>query len=196
MRNRLTAFVAGVLTVLAVAALAGCTSKESDSVSANADNRDAAYKAIYENQIKGYERPTWSPTVETIKHWIDTWGREPDRLAYVYLMASNGQLVGYYVTKGPPVSYCASLAPPYDLVGQGGSGYNGHVVPAPAMDQVYYSGGQCNSYYAIDALTKEYIGFSVGGGFDYLLYSAPIPRQDVEPLGFTIIQADGSLDTE
>src|SRR5690606_40706282 len=90
----------------------------------------------------------YSPTRETISKWGKTWEKE-GKLSYVYLLNSMGDTVGYYVLKGLPVSYCASLTPTWDFTRQDGK-Y--HQVPAPGIDQEYYgnSGGLCSTYYGFD----------------------------------------------
>lgn len=124
-----------------------------------------------------------SSTRDTVNFWMETWDK-PNKLSYVYLQASNGQLVGYYIFKGLPVSYCVSLTPPFRLEGNSNGALV--VVPAPAMDGVYYGGeGACNTYYGRDATTDSYMEYTVGTGISALIYEEPLPRQDVEPLGFT-----------
>jgi hypothetical protein len=61
-------------------------------------------------------------------------------------------------------------------------------VPAPGVDGVYYSGGQCNSYYGKDATTGAYVEYTAGLGINVLLFDEPLPRQDVEPLGPTSVE--------
>lgn len=131
---------------------------------------------------------SYSPTRETINFWIDTWSK-PGKLSYVYLQASNGQLVGYYIFKGLPVSYCAMLTPPYRWERHDVGESTGDVqVPGPGMDGAYYSGGQCSAYYGRDATTGSYIEYTVGTGISALVYERPLPRQDVEPLGYTQVE--------
>ena len=127
----------------------------------------------------------YSPSRDTINFWIDTWGKTPGKLSYVYLLASNGQMIGYYVFRGLPVSYCAALTPTYDLVRRESTIVS---VPAAGVDGVYYSGGQCSAYYGRDASTNSYLEYTVGQGISALIYERPLPRQDVEPLGFTTIK--------
>lgn len=148
--------------------------------------RQSSYEGLVAGQpAKGM---SYSPTRSTVNYWIETWD-EPKKLAYVYLLASNGQLIGYYVFEGPPVSMCASLTPTYKFTEIDGGEYNADaLVPAPSVDGVYYSGGQCNQYYGRDATSGAYMEFSIGGGINYLLYDQPLPRQDVEPLGFSTIE--------
>jgi hypothetical protein len=134
----------------------------------------------------------YSSTRETINFWLETWGQEPGKLSYVYLLASNGQMVGYFIFEGLPVSYCASLTPTYRWEDRPGDGNSTQFqVPAPAMDGVYYSGGQCNAYYGKDAVSGSYMEYTVGNGISALVYEEPLPRQDVEPLGVATIENVG-----
>jgi hypothetical protein len=169
------------LTALAALVLAGgCT----DSTSSQ-DRELHAQQSTYDRLVAGQpaQAMDYSPTRETINFWIDTWD-EPGKTAYVYLQSATGELLGYYVLEGLPVSYCASLTPTYTFQDAPGDGSSYNVkVPAPAMDGVYYSGGQCNSYYGKDATTGAYIEYTAGLGINVLLYDAPLPNQNVPPLG-------------
>jgi hypothetical protein len=148
------------------------------------------YERLVANQPA--QEASYSLTRDTINFWVNTWGHEPGKLSFVYLMAANGQLIGYYVLEGLPVSYCVSLSPNYRWERPGGStSYAWEQVPAPALDGVYYSGGACNVYYGRDATTGSYVEFSTGDGINFLLYEEPLPRQDVEPLGMTTINDVG-----
>lgn len=177
------------LTLMACAVLLGlgmaaCTS-ENDTAKNERSVRSHGYAQLAAQQPAHTMR--YSPSRDTINFWIDTWGK-PGKLSYVYLLAANGQMIGYYVFKGLPVSYCAALTPTYDLY----KSDNGNLVlPAPGVDGVYYSGGQCNAYYGKDATTDSYIEYTVGEGISALVYERPLPRQDVEPLGFTKIPKKG-----
>lgn len=159
--------------LLLVITLAACTSsnqgggqkKESKTQQSNYDKLVAQEPA----HTMGY-----SPTRKTINFWIDTWSK-PGQLAYVYLQNANGDLIGYYVLSGPPVSMCTALTPTYKLVDPGGSSDNGDiVVPAPSVDGAYYSGGECNTYYGKDATTGAYVEYTVGLGINVLLYNQPL----------------------
>lgn len=187
MRKRvLTTVAAGLFAVM----LLGAGSCGGDSPNAQGQERD--------RQQTNYERLTAAEpalqaqdpmTRRTVNFWTETWGNEPGKLSYVYMMASNGQLIGYYIFEGLPVSYCVSLTPTYNFERPyHDSGQNGHMVTAPAMDGVFYSGQGCNVLYGKDATTGSYLEFSIGNGINYLLYEQPLPRQDVEPLGFTQIE--------
>jgi len=159
---------------------------EDDSSQAKETNRQQSnYDRLTANQPA--KSMQYSPTRDTINFWIDTWGKDPNKLSYVYLQASNGQLAGYFVFKGLPVSYCASLTPNYRIHGDANGG--NVLTPAPAMDGVFYGGqGSCQTYYGRDATTDSYLEYTVGTGISALIYEQPLARQDVEPLGITKIE--------
>lgn len=176
--------VVGALTL----GLGACTSETPQSSQRQeTERRQATYDDLVARQPA--HSMEYSPTRDQINFWIDTWGTEEGKLSYVYLLASNGQMIGYYVFRGLPVSYCAALTPTYEHYGWSDSntGVTGYPVPAPGVDGVYYSGGQCSAYYGQDASTGSYLEYTVGQGISALIYEQPLPRQDVEPLGFTEI---------
>jgi hypothetical protein len=166
--------------------LAACTEDTPEAQKDERGRQQSNYETLVNQQPA--ESMSYSPTRETINFWISTWD-EPGKLAYVYLQGANGEMLGYYVFQGLPVSYCASLTPTYRFERPwSNNNYGGHQVPAPAMDGVYYAGdGSCNTYYGKDASTGSYVEYTAGLGINVLLYDQPLPRQDVEPLGFTEI---------
>lgn len=180
-----------VASLFAIFGLIALTASSCDSngrgQSQESERRQENYDRLVASQPG--ETMDYSPTRETINFWINTW-EEPGKLAYVYMMASNGQLVGYYIFEGLPVSYCALLTPTYEGYdfNKDGNDSEDVIVQAPSIDGVYYSGGQCNQYYGKDATTGSYLEFSVGDGLNYLLYEEPLPRQDIEPLGFATVE--------
>lgn len=116
-----------------------------------------------------------SPTRNTINRWIDTWGKDPNKLAYVYFENSSGQYTGYYVLKGLPVSYCTSLTPTQHVNYDNGDGGGGDVVlNNPSIDGVFYSGSECNTYYGFTADTGAYIEYTAGLGINVLIYDQPL----------------------
>ncbi|MBM7598212.1 hypothetical protein JOC34_000569 [Virgibacillus halotolerans] len=122
-------------------------------------------------------------TRETINFFTDTWNKK-DQLAYVYLQNSDGDMIGYYVLDGPPVSMCTSLTPNFRVE----SGSNGKVVtPAPGTDGVYRGEEDCSRYYAKDATSGAYVEFTVGMGINMLLYTEPLTNhpnvQSLSPEG-------------
>lgn len=192
--RRLTLIPLLLLLLVSAVALAGCTTDKSAQGN-EVRIRNNGYARLARQQPA--HTMDYSPSRDTINFWIDTWGK-PGKLSYVYLLASNGQMIGYYVFKGLPVSYCASLTPNYDFLddvtdvqGKTHNVAGVQQVPAPGVDGVYYSGGQCSAYYGKDATTNSYIEYTVGQGISALIYERPLPRQDVEPLGFTTIKRKG-----
>ena len=191
MHNRIINAVKALAGLAVVATLLGaCTSSGGGGDSTKTEQK--VQKGSYDALVKGQpaHAMSYSPTRNTANFWIDTWGKNPNKLAYVYLQNANGDFTGYYVFKGLPVSYCVALTPNYKLVDPGGSSDNGNiVVPAPSVDGVYYSGGQCNTYYGRDATTNAYIEYTAGLGINVLLYDQPLPgHPNVPQLGFTKIK--------
>ena len=169
-----------------------CEDTSQTSVGKESAARDGSYDSLVAAQPA--HSMTYSPTRETINFWIDTWN-QPGKLSYVYLQSGEGNLVGYYVLKGLPVSYCAGLTPPDRKVSidLGSNGYGDALTAAPSVDGVFYSGAQCNSFFGEDATTGAYIEYTVGQSQNVLLYDAPLPRQDVQPLGPTTVDAAKAL---
>lgn len=165
-----------------LALLAGGCDQENSTAKKERYTQEKNYEVLQSKQpAQGMD---YSPTREGLNYWMETWD-EPGKLSYVYLLAANGQELGYYVFEGLPVSYCASLTPterPYD-------GYNNDFpMKAPSMDGVYYSGNQCLQYFGRDALTGSYMEFSIGSGINFLVYEQPLPNLDTRPLGPTTIE--------
>lgn len=183
MRSRLR-FVILVLAVALAVALAGCSSGA---------HHESAQRSESRRQQRSYQdlaaaQPAhgmnYSPTRNTINTWVDTWTVR-GQLAFTYILNQQGEPVGYYVFEGPPVSYCASLTPTYKLVDPGGSSDNGNIsVPAPSLDGVYYSGGQCIQYYGKDALTGRLLEFTAGGALNFINSTQPLAIT-APPLGIT-----------
>ena len=187
MHRKLTVTAAAILTVVLLGA--GSCDQETPQA-AESQRQQSNYDRLTAEQPA--QSADYSSTRETINFWIDTWGREPGKLSYVYLLASNGQMIGYFIFEGLPVSYCASLTPTYRWERRGNNTSNNwEQVPAPAMDGVYYSGGQCQAYYGRDAVSGSYMEYTVGTGISALVYEQPLPRQDVEPLGVATIEDVG-----
>lgn len=180
--KRIVLIVAGL--AVALTTLTACPSDATkNSTKAEQKVQGDSYNAQVAQQPA--HRMKYSPTRDTVNFWIDTWSK-PNKLSYVYLQSASGELLGYYVLKGLPVSYCAALTPTYKIRDDSDGG--NLLLPAPGVDGVYYSGGQCNSYYGKDATTGSYIEFTLGLGINELLYDQPLPNHpNVQPLGPTRI---------
>jgi hypothetical protein len=166
-----------IATIALATSLAACSNSSNDS---GQRNEQATQQSNYDKLVASDPAHTMahSPTRDTINAWIDTWSK-PGKLSYVYLQNADGKITGYYVLKGLPVSYCTSLTPNYKVITPEIPGDNNVPlqVPAPAIDGVYYSGGECNTYYGFDATTGAYLEYTAGLGINVLLYDQPLPPQ-------------------
>lgn len=176
MRRALIGITLGLLFVT------GCTSQPT-AQRTESENKQTDYELQVKNQ-PAEDMNGWSPTRQTANGWVKTW-REPGKLAYVYLIASNGQMVGYYVFEGPPNNKCIALTPTWTYEEYKGSNFQ---VPAPSVDGAYYSSNQCQDYYGFDAVSGAYMEYTIGAGISHLFSSEPMPRQDVEPLGVATVE--------
>jgi hypothetical protein len=172
-----------IVAVASVFALSACSS--------SSDSSDQAQKQEQLTQQQNYDQGVkdqpahkmgYSPTRDTINAWIDVWSK-PGQLAYVYLSNASGDITDYYVFKHPPVSYCTSLTPTYHVLRYDGGtdgATNPLLAPAPAMDKVYYSGGECGRMYGFDAVSGAYQEFTVGLGINMHMTTQPIPPQQLQ----------------
>lgn len=177
--------VALLLALLFVAT--ACTEGEQTSADQAREARNRGVDGIRERQP--VSAMDYSPTLETINGWAETWGQE-GKVAYVYMQRGDGSYAGYYVMRGLPVSYCASGSPTYDLVDTPDDGVNdkNQQVPAPGLDGAYYGGsGNCNRYYGFDAVSGAYIEYTDGMVLTAVLSDQPLPLdRQPEPYGSTI----------
>ncbi|MFJ5156347.1 hypothetical protein ACIQCF_33265 [Streptomyces sp. NPDC088353] len=188
--RRLTTTLAA-LTALGLAL--GLTACEDDKPTSRG-KENAARNSAYDNLVarQPAHTLTYSPTRDTKNFWIDTWGKTPNKLSYVYIQNANGSF-GYFVLKGLPVTYCVSLLPPEQKasIDLGNAGTGDTFIQGPSMDGTYSSNTNCNSYYGKDATTGAYIEFSVGQNQSYFLYDQPLdlPQyKNAQPLGPSRIQ--------
>jgi hypothetical protein len=175
---------------LACIAVLGTTAGACEDESEPQKRERAAKNKAYEFLVaqEPAKQPKYTPTRPTINFWIDTWGSSGSKgkLAYVYIQNAKGEY-GYYVLVGPPVSMCTALTQTYDVMDRDGTDL---VVPAPAMDGVYYSSAECNVYYGKDATTGAYVEFSIGTNQSYFLYTEPADLpvyENAQQLGGTAI---------
>ncbi len=162
-------FLVFVALVVATISVTSCTGSGNSGQKTETKTQQSNYdKLVAQDPAHTMD---YSPTRQTINFWIDTWSK-PGQLAYVYLMNVNGDYIGYFVFQGPPVSMCTSLTPTYQIKTKGDTGQI--TVPAPSIDGVYYSGGECNTYYGKDAQTGAYVEYTVGQSMSMLLYNQPL----------------------
>lgn len=167
---------------IALLALVGCS--EDEPGKDDRDRADDAHQTLQQTQPA--KTMKYSPTRETINFWVDTWD-EPGKLSYVYLQNPDGEMLGYYVLEGLPVSYCAQISPTQKVDYPRSEGRI--LIPTAANDGAYYSGGgSCNTYYGKDATTGAYIEYTAGLGINVLLFDEPLDNVNgVEPLGQTSV---------
>jgi hypothetical protein len=181
--RRMIKFIIPLLIVVGL--MAGCD--ESDSSKPSRNETSQSNKSI-DGLVSAdpAHTMTYSPTRKTINFWIDTWNT-PGQLAFTYIRTDNPATSGYYVLDGPPVSMCAALTKTWTYEGtdHDGSDVLDQKVPRRSIDGVYYSGGQCASYYGKDASTGVYIEFSIGAGQNYFLSTQPLPKVSTNALGPT-----------
>lgn len=169
-------------TALAVASLAltlsACEDEPSAAAKANAD-RDKSVETIRKTQP--VRTMDYSPTLETINRWSDTWGQE-GAVAYVYMQRQDGTMDGYYVLDGLPVNYCVSGSPTYTMEDLPGDETTAdQQVPAPGLDGAYYGGCDASRYYGFDAVTGQYIEYTDGYIVTARLSNQPLPLDKQPP---------------
>lgn len=100
---------------------------------------------------------------------------EKGKLFYVYLLADNGQQIGYYVSNTRPVATCTLLTPAEEQVGNG-NGAN--VMRTPGLGGTYSPNPSCNSVFFFDAETDTYIEIA---GLNYFVSDQPLSLK-AEPI--------------
>lgn len=170
--NRKAVALSAACVLLFGVTAASCEDEDKPSGQATENkSRQSNYDELTNKQPA--HRVAYSPGRDTKNAWIDTWGQEKGKLAYIYIQNANGEY-GYFVLVGPPVSYCDSLVPPWTKVGvESGDYIDDTIVQAPGMDGLYHSTANCNVYYGIDGVTGQYVEFSVGQNQSYILFSEP-----------------------
>jgi hypothetical protein len=197
-RSIKTTVAAGAIltAVLATTASSCDPSTDTSGQAKESTSRQSNYDKLITNQPAHTVK--YSSTRATKNAWIDTWGQQAGKLAYVYIQNANGEY-GYYIFIGPPVSYCTSLVVPYTKTNMdtNQSGQTQAIVPAPGMDGTYGSGNNCNIMYGVDAATKAIVEFSVGNNQSYQAFSEPLtlPQyRNAKQMGPTSVDAAKSLD--
>lgn len=173
-----------VLILVGVFAFSACaTGTAPSAASKENDSRNKTYTSLTDSQPA--HSMSYSPTRATKNFWIDTWNK-PGKLAYVYLVNANGDASSYFITVGPPVTYCSSLVPPYQKIKIDLGDYGGEaVVPAPSVDGTFSSGADCSRLYGKDAVSGTYVEFTVGMGQSLRMFDRQVPQYgDAKPGAF------------
>lgn len=167
-----------VVTVVSIALFAiGITACKAE------DNSQDEGAKIQESIMKSAQDriPTYQPTNFLTRQAVTKWMERmdtPSKTFYIYIMANNGQKLGYYVGQTRPISACTLLTPSERLVeGDRGGHYGDFPMPAPSLDGVYGSGG-CDSYFFFDATTDAYIEIK---GLNFFVADQPLDIE-AEPI--------------
>lgn len=173
------------LVVFVAGLLAACDDERTDA----ADKEQKKQGQVYEGLAAGQpaQGMSYSPSRESANKWADKWD-EQGKVSYVYILDSVGNKLGYFIFKGLPVSYCASLTPPDQVDHIDYGSVDAVVRAAPALDGMYYSAANCQQMYGFDAMTGQYYEFTGGGAFGYFLSDQPITGLDMDPLGDATIE--------
>lgn len=174
-----------VIALLLVFSAAACesTAPDKEASKKEQEKQGQVYEDLTNTQpARGMSH---SPTRDTLNQWAETW-EEQGKLSYVYVFAANGQEMGYFIFKGLPVSYCASLTPPdkVEKVETYGSPDPAVVRAAPSLDGAY--NGNCNyqQLFGFDAVSHTYYEFTGGGSFNYFLADQPMSQfETMKPAG-------------
>jgi hypothetical protein len=98
---------------------------------------------------------------------------------YTYVLADTGNVIGYYVTKTPPINKCNFLSSTedYQKINMSGGGDADALLPitAPSLDGIYYGGGKasgaCNQWVFEDLSTGALITL---GDVKYFVADKPL----------------------
>lgn len=150
----------GLFGLLLTGALLGNTSCSTEAPTAR-DANVAAQKSLMDRATAAVPVPRVSNFLsrEAVAKQVKRLD-EKGKLFYIYLLADNGQQLGYYVSNTRPVPTCALLTPPDDLWTYTGNGGNlSQLMKAPGLGGTY-PGGDCRSVFFFDAQTDTYIEIS------------------------------------
>lgn len=73
---------------------------------------------------------------------------------YVYITGDNGNPIGYYVAKWPPINSCDFLSSTQDVYN---SDHGNLLMQSPSYDGVYYGQSSCDTLVIFDATTSAEI---------------------------------------
>lgn len=94
---------------------------------------------------------------------------------YIYLLGDNGNTIGYYVAKYPPVNACNFLGSTQDVKYDSDGNL---ILQAPSLDGVYYGAASCDWWVIFDAGTNAMIKIR---GLKFYLADQPLAL-DAQPI--------------
>lgn len=162
----------GIIAALGLATLlTGCDiqasapSARTQNVAAQSSTMDRATAAVPVPKINNFlSREAVAKQVKRLD--------EKNKLFYVYVLADNGQQLGYYVSNTRPVSTCSLLTPPDDVWKKDyGSGITSQRLSAPGLGGTYSGDGSCRSVFFFDAASDAYIEIN---GLNYFVSDQPL----------------------
>lgn len=96
---------------------------------------------------------------------------------YTYVLSDVGNVIGYYVTKTPPINKCNFLSSTQEVTNGYGenTGDNNVILTSPSLDGIYYGGGgasgACNQWVFEDQSTGALITL---GDVKYFVSDKPL----------------------
>lgn len=165
--KKFRAFILAAFAVVILFASAGCVDESQSTKDAQKSREDSTDLLRKKVSVETAKYPT---TLENINAWTRIWGTE-GVLSYVYMQRQDGEFAGYYVFRGPPVSYCTSGAPPYKIIDKNGP----LMVPIAGSDGAYYGNCDPSRYYGVDAVTGQIVEYTDG-----MVLTAVVSNQPLE----------------
>jgi hypothetical protein len=89
-----------------------------------------------------------------------TFGNDPNKVSYIYLLTDNGQVIAFYTVKGKVSNVSSYLVPDQNVV-------HGVAIQAPDIDGSYGTNGDGIFFYTTDNTYVEWSG-------QYLLCDQPL----------------------
>jgi hypothetical protein len=166
-----------VLIAAVVAAGIGAAIAQSYNGPSPSDARKAAVEAradAFNRAVQEYPDPGQLMHNFPIRHALRDMSLREDKINhpwYVYILGDNGNTIGYYVAKYPPINACDFLSSTEDVYGSD----NGNLkMQSPSYDGVYYGQALCDVWVIFDAATNAEIKI---GGLKFYTADAPLALQ-------------------
>lgn len=111
-------------------------------------------------------------TRKSIIKWMERMD-DPSKIFYIYILGDNGNYLRYHTANTRPISTCSFLTPPdrVEEVETMGSPNPAVVRTSPALDGVYYKGGDCSVFF-FTADTDAFV--QIPSSVKYITYDQPL----------------------
>lgn len=162
-------FAIALVAIGSLVVLNACKNDTSDSSTkgekTQEQNMQRAQQALPVPEVKNFT------TRKAVNKWIER-NDQKNKTYYIYILGDNGNYLRYHTASTRPISTCTFVTPPdrvekYDAH----NGWNPIVRTAPAMDGVYYKGGDCSVFF-FTADTDAFV--QIPNGVDYITYGQPL----------------------